>query len=400
MPDGDPSPTSLPPRARTFFLFACFLHGLAYLLLLPPWMGEDEPWQFEYVHHVAQGHMPTFGQGRNVSSASLERMPFSQLQVERRFPSLKGEEIRTFQVKVLESMQATGFFKRVDWTEPISEPRSFDQVTPSFSACNQPPLYYLVAGTFVRLSGAKKLLSRLYVARTLSLAFYLATCALALAAARRIFFTPTAALLAAGFVAWLPIHARQAAVVNNDALAKLVVSTVVYLAVRHVTGSERRFVSVGLVLLAAAGLLVKTTAAGALAVLALAFLLRAGGKRAAVISVACALVLAVLGTLIWMGSHNPAVPRNLEAFQMRIERGLSLQNRIQLWITSIGAFNWESRHLPGPVYLWAGRAFALLGALSVVACFRAKHICAGRATPCDVTPACRSWSRPCWSRWR
>ena len=119
--------TGVRGRTTWIFLSAVLLHGLAYLVFLPPWMGEDEPWQYEYVHHIAEGNMPQFGRGIDLTAEDIERMPLSQLQVMRRFPGLPPEEIVELQARVMGSMERTGFWRRVDWAEPVSRPHQFDQ---------------------------------------------------------------------------------------------------------------------------------------------------------------------------------------------------------------------------------------------------------------------------------
>ena len=63
-----------PRRARSLLLIAAVFHGLVYVLLLPAWMGEDEPWHVEYTHHLATGHVPWGG----VVMQGAEREEFFQ----------------------------------------------------------------------------------------------------------------------------------------------------------------------------------------------------------------------------------------------------------------------------------------------------------------------------------
>ena len=57
-------------RSRRAVLLAALLLGIAHLFLLPAWMGEDEPWHFEYVQHVSEGHLP-LGKGQMWTAADL-----------------------------------------------------------------------------------------------------------------------------------------------------------------------------------------------------------------------------------------------------------------------------------------------------------------------------------------
>ena len=87
-------------RASSLLLIAAVLHGLVYMLLLPPWMGEDEPWHVEYAHHISTGH-PPWG-GIEMHGADREEnddrrlMPLSQLQVRRRIGELKRPKDQSF----------------------------------------------------------------------------------------------------------------------------------------------------------------------------------------------------------------------------------------------------------------------------------------------------------------
>ena len=212
-----------PARRRPGALLAAavLLHGLAYLLLLPPWMGEDEHWHLEYAHHVARGHAPF---GGPAISADESELPFSQLQMRRRFAALPDAQIVATQRAFLAAMHAAGFWRRVDWAPraPATPlPESFDQVERFFSAAPQPPLYYLLAGAWIRLASDGSPSGELWSARVLSLLLYAATVALALVFARAVLDDERVALAAALLVAWLPVHARQAVAVEHAVEADL-----------------------------------------------------------------------------------------------------------------------------------------------------------------------------------
>lgn len=121
-------------RRRTTWLFlaAAALNGLAYLLLLAPWMGEDEPWQLEYASYVADGHLP--GQGMVVKPAGpgqpdpRQENPASQLQALRRVVGLTPEQVRARQTEILESMREHGYYRCVDWAGVDEGRRTFDMV--------------------------------------------------------------------------------------------------------------------------------------------------------------------------------------------------------------------------------------------------------------------------------
>ena len=88
-------PLDPPPgrdRRGRWLLLAAALYGLPYHVLLPPWMGEDEPWHLEYAHHVSTGNAP-LGGGPFWLKAQIRERPLAHLQTMRRFPGVAAEEV-------------------------------------------------------------------------------------------------------------------------------------------------------------------------------------------------------------------------------------------------------------------------------------------------------------------
>jgi hypothetical protein len=361
-------------RAPRLLLLAALLHGLAYLLLLPPWMGEDEPWHVEYVHHVAAGHMP-WG-GRAVSTADLKEYSPSQAQVLRELGGLEREEVLGTQRAILDSMRAQHFWERVDWASWGGGAEDFDQVSPYFTATHQPPLYYVVVGLCGRLFGGGDVLREMWLGRCLSLFTYLAVVLAAYALAVRVCEDRAVALLAGFIVAWWPMHARQAAVVNNDALVKVFSSWTLVLTLDIARlGLARRRVAWAL-LLAAAGLAVKSTAAGVLVPLGLVLAWRAGrgrglgGRRA--LGALAVLAAALLVPLVYLLSNNPAIPLSLALFIERLQAAVQPAFREEFARTTVGAFNWYSRDLPALLHDAVRIGLALSGVGLLLALVRSR----------------------------
>lgn len=365
MTPAEASPTPPPAagsgsRRRTTWIFAlaAALHGLLFLLALQPWMGEDEPWQLEYARHVAAGYRPWGGTplmgARPGEPDERTVLPSSQLQARRRFHAIPAERLEETQREITRSMAEQGFYQRVDWAGVEADRSNFDQLTPDFTATIQPPLYYLLAGGWIRLCGARSVEQQLWAARGLSWLMYVATALVALAFARTVFDDERAALCAAALVAFLPMSARQAAVVNNDVLAKLLATLVLWISARWLRGRGRAW-ELGLATaLCVLGLLTKNTAAGAVGALALALLLRSeriGARLSARTAVLLVLSAAGATALLWVFQHSPAVPRSLAGFITRVERSLDPATWSKFARTLAGSFGWESRFLPGPVNL-------------------------------------------------
>ncbi len=184
-------PVAAHRRTTWLFLAAAALHGLVYLLLVAPWMGEDEPWQFEYASYVADGHLP--GGGTPIQPAGDGRpdprqaTTSSQLQAMFKLGGLTREKAQARQAEILASMREHGWYRRVDWAGVDEGRADFDQVVLNSTATSYPPLYFLVAGGWLRLTGVEGIEARLWALRLLSFLMYVGTVAAALAFARTLF---------------------------------------------------------------------------------------------------------------------------------------------------------------------------------------------------------------------
>jgi len=345
-------------RDRGLILVAALLHGLVYVLLLPAWMGEDEPWHVEYAHHLSTGHMPWGG----VEMRGAEReeeddrrlMPLSQLQVRQRIGGLQPSEIADTQKAILDSMKEEDFFRRVDFAPWSGGASNFDQVQDAFTATHQPPLYHVLAALVMKATGASTPLEELRSMRWIGFVCYLAMIAITLALARLV--TKDLALVAlAGFIcAWIPMHARQAAVVNNDVLAKVVGGTLLLAGAYQLTRAAGKVSAASfltfmvLVVLAFA---TKTTTLVCVFCAGIAYIAvptRSDAGKTLAAALACGGLLAI-GYGYWRATHSPSIPTNWEDVRERLALGLSSANMSELWRTSVGAFNWYSRDLPGGV---------------------------------------------------
>jgi 4-amino-4-deoxy-L-arabinose transferase-like glycosyltransferase len=361
-------------RATWIFAAAALLIGIAQLLALAPWMGEDEPWHLEYARHVAAGYRPWGGEPMRAASADRPDdrtlMPLSQLQVRRRFADIPAERIAATQAAILASMAVTGYYQRVDWAGVEPQRSNFDQVAPDFSAATQPPFYYLVAGGLLALVPSDDVEVQLWTLRCFSLALFVAGALLALAMARTALADERLALCAASVFAFLPMSARQAAVVNPDVLAKTIVAVIVLCAVRALAGVRRRGEILLALALCAIGLSTDSTAAtGIVALLALPLLRSRHLTRRSLLLVyglALAAVIAA-GALLWITQHNPALPRSWIGLRDRLQASLSLDNWAVVGRTLVGSFGWESRFLPDALTL----AVLGLGAVALASATRA-----------------------------
>jgi hypothetical protein len=356
-------------RSTRTVLVLALLHAAVFQLLLPPWMGEDEPWHLEYARCFAAGHLP--GDGPEIEAAALAERPYSQLQVRRRFPGMGFDEVRAIELEVLASMARHRFAERVDWAAAWMPPASFGEIAPGFSAVNHPPLHAALASLALRVARGLSPAGELRAARLLSALGFVAVALLSLALARLVLDDEPRALASALIAVWLPVHARHSAVLNNDVLAQVLVALTLWLAAHSVAGAARRFEAA---LLALACLLVLATKTTAASVFALALgalcLRRPGGRRPGLRLATAALgvtALAAAAFVLWDAQHNTAVPRDLVALVQRLERSFSRANWAELARTASGAFNWYSRSLPQ----WIGWPLALGSVLALPGVARA-----------------------------
>lgn len=182
----------MPAMHARHLLLALIL--LVYLLLatlyavnVPAWQAPDEPAHFNYIHELATtGLIPVLRMG------DYDQTYIQELTSRRFPPDLSVASLRY--------------------------------------EAHQPPLYYLLGAAVFRLTGGELLPLRL-----LSVALGALFIGLIYAMVRLIFpGRPALALGAAAFTAFLPMHVAQAASVNNDALAEVLLAAVLLLSIRYV----------------------------------------------------------------------------------------------------------------------------------------------------------------------
>lgn len=158
-----------------------------YAVNVPAWQAPDEPAHFNYIHELATtGQLPVLRLG-DYDEAYIREL------TSQRFPPELS-------------------------------------IAPLRYEAHQPPLYYLLGAEIFRLTQGELLPLRL-----LSVALGALFVALIYAMVRLVFpGRPALALGAAAFTAFLPMHVAQAASVNNDALAEVLLAAVLLLSIRYV----------------------------------------------------------------------------------------------------------------------------------------------------------------------
>jgi len=216
-----------PKAAVALLLVLTVARGLIYVLVIPPWQTPDEPSHFAYVSFIRYNH----------------RLP--------------GSAIIPVSKEILASMSDCDFWKlRYDTLDPasVAEPHEFRVAT------GHPPLYYLVGTLLLIPLKGDDIISQLYALRLGSVLMAASTVLVAYWTVKLLF--PDDAVLpfaVSAFIIFLPMHTFMSASVNNDNLAELVASLVVFLLVLLLRDGMSPLKGLGVVILLAAGLLTKRT---------------------------------------------------------------------------------------------------------------------------------------------
>ncbi|MBN1400828.1 MAG: glycosyltransferase family 39 protein, partial [Anaerolineae bacterium] len=209
--------------------------GTLYALRTPLWQAPDEPAHYNYVRHILEyGRRPVFAEG-------------------------------DYPVAYLEELKAARFPPDMS-----IEPLRYE--------AHQPPLYYLLAAGWARLTDVFGL-ALPFRLRLFSVLLTAVTLAIAYQVVRGLGAGHDVALGAVALAATLPMHVAMSAAINNDPLSHLLTNIAALLVVRRTgDGSARRAVGLG----AALGLALLT-------------------KMQAYVAVALALT-----GLLWDGTHAVA----------------------------------------------------------------------------------------------
>ena len=190
----------LPRRIVWLFFWLALLRGFVYAAIIPPWQSPDEHGHFEYAWLVSQ-HGPLVGP----ESISPE-----------------------FQQRVLESMARYDFWRLVHQPTPKALPSSFTDSSDHILSLSlpqigdEPPLYYLLVGGLLRLTGVQDVVAGMYIGRLVTLLLYAASVGLTALTAQKLF--PQSPFIQMGppaFALFLPMLGQMGAAVNSDAMGVL-----------------------------------------------------------------------------------------------------------------------------------------------------------------------------------
>lgn len=198
-------------RILVLLLALSFSLGLTYLIVVPPWQAPDEPAHFEHARLL------------------YEKRRFVD------YPDISSDLER----EIIASMERRNFWakgaKDFDPAEWGRLPESFAEVWARGTAheLHQGPLAYVLYALTLPMTISSSTETQLYVMRFLSILLGLAGGCLAFITVRELFPNRDFLNLSVpAFILLLPQHLFIHSVVNNDALAELVVSLVILVLVR------------------------------------------------------------------------------------------------------------------------------------------------------------------------
>ncbi len=213
--------------AAALLLLLTITRGIVYALVIPPWQTPDEPSHFAYVRFIAQNR----------------RLPLS--------------EIIPVDEEVVTSIAHFDF-----WTLRYHalRPVSLDDAQEFRVASRHPPLYYLLGALLLIPLTDQDVICQLYVLRLISVLVAALTVLVAFRATKMLFpGDPILPLTVSAFIAFLPMHSFMSASVNNDNLAELIGSLLIYLLLRIIRDGMSCFKGLGLTILLVAGYFTKRT---------------------------------------------------------------------------------------------------------------------------------------------
>ena len=229
-------------KTLALLLALSLTRGILYSAVTPPWQAPDEPGHFQYAAFLVRYH----------------RFPTRQ--------DVAAEE--WLQTQVYVSMQESSFWaRRAHTLAPAALEEEYR------AAVGHPPLYYLLGALLLAPFLRCDLVTQLHVLRLGSVLLGTLTVLVAYLTAQALFPEDASWQLAVpAFVAFLPMRTFITSSVNNDSLAELLASLVVYSLLRILRAglSWRGIASVACLL--ASGLLTKRTTTFALPLAALTIL--------------------------------------------------------------------------------------------------------------------------------
>ncbi len=217
----------LSKAALALLLLLTITRGIVYVLVIPPWQTPDEPAHFGYVRFIAQN---------------------------RRLPLF---EIIPVDEEAVTSMAHFDF-----WTLRYHalRPVFLDDSQELRIAARHPPLYYVLGTLLLMPLMGEDVIRQLYVLRLASVVMAALTVLVAFCTAKMLFpGDNTLPLTVSAFIAFLPMHSFMSASVNNDSLAQLVASLLIYLLIKLFRDGMSSLRGLGLTILLVAGYFTKRT---------------------------------------------------------------------------------------------------------------------------------------------
>jgi len=292
------------------FLALALMRGLLYVALVPPWQHYDEPGHLQYAEYLAR---------------------------HRRVPGSNNLDIELRQ-EIIASMQQHRFATyQPAWHPPTDKMPITSRHAVPMTQFRHPLLYYLLGAAVISALPTPSVEVHLYALRMLSVGLNLLLLTTAAATLRLVFPERREIVHSAlAFIVFLPAYSDIATAVNNDVLANLLFTVLVYLLVRQLVIGFSWQLGLATFGVLGLGLVTKrTTVVGLVPLLAVALLLsRRRGRK---------YFWAMVGILVGIG-----LLVGIAVFEWQPGQGLVLSPRITRYLLTASlprflrsVFNWE-----------------------------------------------------------
>lgn len=289
-------PTWIADRMLHLLLALALVRGLVYVAVVPPWQHYDEPGHFEYAKYMARHH---------------------------RLPTLKTTDL-SLRRKIVDSMERHSFGNYQSAWKPPSTPGQLKipKVIP-IPQFRHPPLYYLLGAALLSAFPSQTIEADLYALRLMSVVLNLLL--LVLAAAMVSYLLPGRKEILYGvllFVIFLPAYSDVTTAVNNDVLANLLFTGLVYLLIIQIIRGPSWQLGLATACILILGLATKrTTLVGLFLVLAVViiFVRQRWGRQFqnALIILASLILVGIVVILAWQTNRGLGLLSRVDSYLLR-----------------------------------------------------------------------------------
>lgn len=304
-------------------------------IVIPPWMGNDEPMHYEYIEVVRQGFIP----------------PPTLFKHNRWWKDIPETLYADIEQQIVSSMKIFRFWTINELRSPDSV-KDFSAIYRGATAMTQAPLYYCLCATILKIREPENVLEGLYIARFVSVLLWTLTVYLVLLLSREYFGKESPfQYLPPLLIVFMPMSFLMGGVVNNDALAVTLYSAVILLLYRHLQTPWTAGSIISVILLVLLAFMSKRTTLTILPVGLVYFLLRSVPRKnlRRILQIVACFIPLIMIVFLWalspysetLNLRNPVARAFREPFADTITNWSNHQVFFQYFFKSFwGSFVW------------------------------------------------------------